>query len=358
LYTRPVAKAPDTLIKNGKPVFGTFFAAPEHLDIRGVRRPFASIPLPPFVTNSAIRSNLTCMFNSGRFICSAEFFGMFLFGFVEIVFWDMELRKKNAYRTLIGPRVHFIPYALQKGVSATFNRRRKLKIAWNRKKNSLTFMCRLKGDALRPDIQGAFTANLAAAPFSEVTCVLPAPVMRRCRAVYRFTAAIKGAFTVAARGKNGGQKETHSFSEGNMLFDMHRAYYKIRTKNEYAFGIGKADGQSIAFSIVSSSLEAANPDEYNENFLFVDGIPTLLPPVKITYPFGVAGKWIIQDTESMIDLSFSPVLSHSRTHSLFVLSTRYHLIFGTYNGVLLTRDGQQVVLRDFPGIVKKHVFRL
>jgi hypothetical protein len=333
--------------------------APARLDIRGLKRPFASLPFPCFVTNATIRSSLACMFNTGRFICSAEFFSAYLFGFAEIVFWDTEAKKKYAYRYFIGPRLHFIPYNLHEGVSGIFTKKRSLKIAWNRKKNRFAFACSFKGDAHRPDIQGAFTALLVSPKFGELTCVLPAPVMRRCRAVYRLTAAIKGTFNLKTRNAQLNQTETHTFSGENMLFDMHRAYYKFRTKNEYAFGIGRlADGRSLTFTIVSSSFAAVNPDEYNENSLFVDGKATPLPPVTITCPFGITQKWIIQDTESMIDLSFSPVSSHSRTHSLLVLTTRYHIIFGTYNGVLLTASGEEIVLRDFPGIVKKHVLRL
>jgi hypothetical protein len=361
LYTRSVTQAPDALIKNGSPVFGTFAGAPASLDIRGVRRPFASMPLPPFVTNVTIRSNMAFMFNTGRFLCSVDLFGAYLFTFVEIVFWDTETHRKAAFRSLVGPRARFIPDSLRRGIIVSYNRKRKFKLSWNRKRGVVTFTCNIKGDSHRPDIQGTFSADLRAPAFGEITCVLPAPVMRRCRAVFRLTAPIKGAFNFITRGKRRGeskQKNQHSFSGGAAMFDMHRSYYKFRTKNEYAYGMGKPDHREVAFSLVSTSLEAANSGEYNENFLFVDGKLTLLPPVKITCPFGMANKWVIQDTESMVDLSFSPLASHTRIQSLTVLSARYDLIFGVFTGVLLTQDGAEVALKDFPGIVKKHLLRL
>jgi hypothetical protein len=180
--------------------------------------------------------------------------------------------------------------------------------------------------------------------------------MRRCQAVHIISAPIKGAFNFSFR--ENPAIETYAFPDGVRFFEMRRAYYKIPTIHEYAYGLGKADNRAITFSIVSSSIDAANSGDYNENTLVVDGKLTALPPVKITCPFGITGKWIIQDTESMIDLSFTPSTSHSRTHSLFVLSTRYIVLFGTYNGVLLDQNGVQIVLKDFPGIAKKHVLRL
>ena len=358
LYTRTVTQAPDKLIKNGAPVFGTFAAAPEMLDIRGVRRPFASLPVPSILTNLLIRSNIACVFNMGQTMCSVDFFTGVLVGFIEIVFWNAEKRKKCAYRSLIAPWRRFIPYSLQKSAAASPNKKRKLRIAWNRKRGAFTFICSITGDSARPDVKGTFSAAIGSECGAEVTSVLPSPVMRRCKAAYKIAASIRGAFNFMPRAKNDAQKDSFAFTNGSMLFDMYRAYYKIPTVNEFAYGVGKIDARGVSFSIVSSSLDAADPGAYNENFLFIDGDITPLPPVKITYPFGIMGRWIIQDTESMVDLAFEPHGHHSRAHSLFVLSTRYNVLFGNFNGVLLTKNGDQIALKDFPGIVKKHVLRL
>jgi hypothetical protein len=358
LYTRTVTQAPEKLIKNGAPVFGTFSTAPELLDIRGVRRPFASLPLPAILTNLFIRSNIACVFNTGRSMCSVDLFTGVMFGFIEIVFWSSEKRKKCAYRALIAPWRRFIPYSLQKSAAKSLSSKRRLRVLWDRKRALFSFACSLTGDSARPDIKGAFSASLAQGSTLEVTSVLPSPVMRRCKAAHKICAPIKGVFTFTSRSKNGAQKDSQSFSDGVMLFDMYRAYYKIPTVNEFVYGVGKIDERDICFSIASSSLDAANPDKYNENFLFIDGEITPLPPVKITYPFGITRRWIIQDTESMVDLSFESEAYHSRTHSLFVLSTRYNVLFGNFSGVLKTKSGGQITLKDFPGIAKKHVLRL
>jgi hypothetical protein len=143
-----------------------------------------------------------------------------------------------------------------------------------------------------------------------------------------------------------------------MFLDIHRAYYKMRTKNEYAFGFSKIGERYISFCLAASTADAARPNDYNENFLFVSGKMTPLPSIKITYPFGVNGEWVIQDTESMVDLIFTPRSIYSRNHSVFVLTTRYRLIYGVFNGALVTKTGERIVLKDFLGITKKHLIRL
>lgn len=154
------------------------------------------------------------------------------------------------------------------------------------------------------------------------------------------------------------QPQTSSNLEGSVIFKSVRSYNKLWTKSREAWGMGKIQGRAVSFSISSSSLDAVNPDIYNENILFLEGELTPLPPVKITFPFGIAGKWIIQDTENMVDLSFTPISDHNRTVSLFVLRAQKHLMYGTFEGMLRTKDGEEIIIKDFPGVVRKLLMRL
>ncbi|MDR3284533.1 MAG: DUF2804 domain-containing protein [Treponema sp.] len=355
MYSRTITEAPEELIKNGKPIFGTFGTMPARLDIRGVEQPFSFPPLPAFLTNFQIRSNMSFMFNTRRIIGSIDFFSINLFGFAEVVLWDTETNRKYAYRTVVGPRRKFIPYNLWSGRCSTHRSGRLIKISWNRKEKRLSLTARLDGDSLRPTATLVLKAQLDSPLFSEAAAVIPAPVTRRCRAIYRLTAPISG--TVSLMPKTGDQLSIPA-NDGSALFDMHRAYYKLRTKSEYAYGFGKIGERHIAFSLADSTIEAMRPNEYNENFLFCGGKLTALPPVKITCPLGINGDWIIQDTKSMVDLVFTPRSVYSRMHSLVVLTTRYHSIYGAFNGVLLTKTGEKIVLKDFLGVTKKHLIRL
>jgi hypothetical protein len=355
MYSRTVAETPTELIQDGRPVFGTFASAPPNLDIRGVIQPFAAPPLPVFFSNLQIRSNMSFMFNTGRIIGAVDFFSINLFGFAEAVLWDIETRRKYAYRCVVGPRRGFIPYNLYNGRSSTHRGGRSMKISWNRKENHLSFSARIAGDSVRPGISVMLRAQLDSPVFSEAAVVTPAPVMRRCRAVYRLTAPVQGVIAIMPRRRD---TVTIPVSDGSALFDMHRAYYNSRAKNEYAYGFGKTGERHVAFSLAASTADAVRPNEYNENFLFYGGKMTALPPVKITYSLGIREDWVIQDTESMVDLVFTPRSVHSRANNLFVLTARYHVIYGAFNGVLLTKTGEKVVLKDFPGIAKKHLIRL
>ena len=147
-------------------------------------------------------------------------------------------------------------------------------------------------------------------------------------------------------------------SEGLGMMILNRAYYKFHSKSTTTYGIGNVKGKNVVFYLKTSNMDAADSDTYNSNMLVVDGKQTPLPPVYITHPFGFDKNWIIQDTESMIDLTFTPVSVNSRTLNLIAMRTSYYTMYGTFEGVLLDSNGEKIILKNFPGLLYKGMLRL
>ena len=124
------------------------------------------------------------------------------------------------------------------------------------------------------------------------------------------------------------------------------------------FGLYELDSKSICFSFWNTSQDSIDDDSYNNNLLSVDGEVTAMPPVKITHPFGIGKNWIIQDTESMVDLAFTPLSVTDRTVNIIVMRNTNSTIYGTFEGILLTKNGDRIVLKNCPGIVRKNLLRL
>jgi len=356
MYSRILSEPPKKLIKNGKPIFGTFINAPDKLDIRGVLRPFGVIPLPTFITDLRIRSNLSFTFDTDEYIGTIDFLDIRIFGHVEVVFFEKKSGRKLSYRSIIGPRRRLIPKKTDNGVCISFNKNRYIKISWDKKRGTINAVLNLKGDSVRPSVTAALCGNLNAEDAGVVASVLPAPIMRRCRATWLLSAPLEG--NISLHEKTDLTMPVKNDISGKVLFETVRAYYKLRSKRISSMATGFVKNHSISFAITSSNLEAVDQDAYNENVLFCDGVLTPLPPVKITYPFGIRGKWIIQDTENMVDLTFTPISDHLRILSVFVLRTQSHTIYGKFEGVIRTKDGEDIVLKDFSGIVKKQLMRL
>lgn len=353
MYTRQITNAPESIIMNGKPIFGTFFGIPKTCNLKNIKHPFTMSLLPKFITNLRLRRNATVFFLTKEYIGTIDVLDATWFGFTEINFWDKQTGRRLSYRSLI-PRRKIIPFNLDKGQCESFKKKRYFRIKWNHEENKFSFVFNIQGDSVRPFGQGTFMGSLAGEKNCEITSVLPAPVMRRCVAVYQnvipVTCGISTSSLVASI--------TPQNSNGLAFFSLRHAFYKLRTKSSELVAMGKVKDKDIVIRLYTSTQDPTDTLTYNENFLYVDGIPTPLPPVRITQPHGIMGMWVIQDTESMVDLFFKPASDTVRTLSIFVLRTEYHTISGICGGTLLTKEGEALVIKEMSAITKKHSLRL
>lgn len=356
LYTREIKTPPEKIVHNGKIAFGTYEGCLSRMDIRGVKTPFAGIPLPTFITNLRIQSSLTFLFNIGTYIGTVDFFDHKIFGFADIVFWNKESGRKIAYRSFMGPRRRLIPHNMQSGFCASFLRKRYIRISWDHQRDRLSLIFTLKGDAARPTAQAAFIAHYSDETMCEVTTIVPAPSKRRCSATYIATPAIHGSLSLGKTKRS--EAVTQEDLDGFGILSINRTYYNFHSVSEFITAAGEINGKKFAFQIFTTQENAVDSDNINGNILCVNGTCTPLPPVKITHPFGLSKKWVIQDVENMVDLTFIPHSDIRRDISFFVMKSQLRTIYGTFEGVIKTQDGEDILLHNFEGIAKNQLLRL
>ncbi len=341
-------------MKNAKPVFGTFTGHPSRLDIRGVQSPYSTLPLPLWITNLRIKSRLSVFFNLGPYIGCVDFFDAKIFGFSDVCFWNKETKQRFVYRSVMGPRKRFVPHNLNIGFTANYKKHRYARISWDRNRGMLSLIFNLKGNRVRPSSNGALIADTSSEEASELTLVMPSPIVRRCSAHYMQSVPLHGAITLDSNG----DIQTMNDSDGQAFFDMSRTYMKFHTKGEFLTGLGSVNGKQLVFRLQVSTQDAIERDRYNANAMFYGGDVTALPPVVITHPYGMMNTWFIQDTEGMVDLSFTPVSDNPNVISAFVLRSEYHTMYGTFEGTLVTGSGEKISFKSLAGITKKYMIRL
>ncbi len=353
MYTRELTAPPEKIIQDGKPVFGSFSAAPDRLDISDITNHFHDMPLLPVFSNFRIRANISFSFITDAYIGIVELLDVKYYDFAEIILWNRQTGKRHAYRSVFGMR-RLLSKNLKKAICSTYNQDRYVRISWDRSKSRLSLYFNIKGDSTKPSFTAAFLIKTDGPSYAEIFSVTPAPTKRRCAASLCGAGALKGSITNITTGAL--HKCTEEESSG--LFIYRRAYYKLRSKLEELTATGTYNGKKLSFHIAASSISAIDDAAYNENVLYTDNEITPLPPVKITHPFGIEGKWIIQDTESMIDLFFEPVSVNHRIDSMLILRSDYHIMYGMFSGDLKTKDGTLIHLKDFPGIIRKQSLRM
>lgn len=356
MYTRDVSEVPSRLIKNGKPVFGTFKGNVSCLDIRGVEAPFGGIPFPHFLSNFRIKSTLSLSFVLGEYLGTIDFFDFKVFGYAEVILWSKERKMKLAYRVFMGPRRRFIPHNIKSGFCISFNKNRYIRISWDYEKDRISFLFNLKGDGVRPSVRGAFRAPYSATCTQEVCSVIPAPTKRRCSATYTVNLMLHGSITLGEMKTL--PKVTEADANGYGILSINRTYYNFRSILEVVSACGKIGDDEFSFQIFSPVENAVDTDKYNANQIVLNGEITPLSPVTITYPMGITKQWVIQDFENMIDLTFTPNMSHFRDMAFFVVRAQTYNIFGKFEGVIKTKDGKDIVLHEFEGFAKHQMMRL
>jgi hypothetical protein len=350
LYTRELKPAPDYPVVNGVPSFGSYVGAFGHFDIRGMKRPFGDFPIPRFISGVRIMENMRFLFCDANNIGEIEIFNARYFSFMETTLWNRNTSKRIAYRRLVPPRVLKIPLSFDNGITACRVPGRFVKIHTRLQKGVIHADFDFIGSDFRPPFEGRLEMSLNAPGAASLSSLLPYKVKRRCLASYQHVAPLHGWL--------GTRYDDHQIKneEGIGFFDVRKAYYSLRTKSSNLIGMSRADGRLVSFQLGSSV--SGDASRYNDNVLFVDGRAWPLPPVRITRPYGVTGEWVIQDTESMVDLLFTPVSDSPRRLSAFVVRTDYHTVYGTFDGVLLTGDGEKIAIRSVPGIGKKIRLRI
>lgn len=350
MYTREMGPAPDYPVKNGKACFGSFNGAFGHFDIRGMKRPFGDLPLPVSFTNLRIMETLRFLFCDSENIGEIEIFNSSFFGFMETTLWNRKTGRRIAYRRIIPPGLTRIPRSFLNSVTACRSHRRYVRIHSRMQKSLIHVDFDFLGDSVRPPCEGRLEMNPSEHEGGECSFLVPYEVRRRCQGSYMATGPLHGWIST------GYDDRQISADLGVGFFDVRKTYLPLRSKSSTLVGMGRINGKLVSFHLANSL--SRDDYRYNDNVLFIDGRAWPLPPVKITRPWGVTGDWIIQDTESMIDLVFTPISDSSRALSALIVRTMYHTVYGAFDGVLLTGEGERVVLKNFPGIGKKVLLRI
>lgn len=350
MYVRRFDKAPDQIIKNGKAAFGTYSGVSPKLDICGMHAPYAGVPLPTFISRLRIKSRLNYIFSLDDYLGFIDFYDFKVFGMSQFILWSKKTGTKYVYHTVMKNPRRYIANETSKGRSACYKKGRNIKIAWgrNHKHNALTF--KLKGDATKPSIEGYCHSTIQDPFHTDAMFVNPSPASSRCSATWINTLSVKGKINF--------YNKSEYTSEGLSAMIMNRTYYKLRSSTTFALGLGTVKNKKVVFNIKTSTMDAANNDDYNENILVIDGEQTALPPVYITHALGIEKNWVIQDTEGMIDLTFTPLSVDQRTLNVIALRKVSNSIYGTFEGTLLTKDGDKLSFKGLPGIINKSNIRL
>lgn len=261
-----------------------------------------------------------------------EFFENFVFKAVHVVLFGKGGNKRSAF--LIFPSFRrFIPFGKDEGEIKFFSSGKGVLLKWARKKREFNVSLRFGKDGQNVNFSGNFSEK-----GEEMATFFCAKSSKSC--------SINRMVPLPLHVEEGDNRVLS-------LFCTSHFFAKKLSENIEIAAFGEIDGKPLVFHCETGSYDAEEANEYNNNFLSFGGKISALPAVCVTHPFGENGKWVVQDTENMVDISFSAQDSDEKMFDVLMIKKRVNSIFGTISGNLLTKSAYKLKLENVKAIVFK-----
>src|SRR6056297_3313580 len=131
------------------------------------------------------------------------------------------------------------------------------------------------------------------------------------------------------------------------VIDDHKGYYPYHMHYEWISGI-KNDKESgpIAFNIVDNQVVL--PDDYNENFIWINGEMHQLPPISVIKKSDTF--WLAKDAHGAVDIQFKIEDNYVKRITLPFFKANYRAPFGQISGFMKDLRGNKHSLKGTFGI--------
>jgi len=349
MYTREVLPPISSPVIDGNPVFGTWNRAFEKVDLLEIKRPYG-FPLPKFLKNYRIKEWQSFSADNDLFIMEALFCNLKLFRMAQVILYDKENGKKYIFRKIKLGTGWYLPVSLaNSSVDSSLP--------------SFFFRIHnwLDADTINLDIniaaarkKPALTVHLAYNVSSRN--VIPMAVslsISKKRSMYAYKALTPVAGDMVFSGKH------ISFAQEGCsgVFCDYKGFFPYRMNTTICSAAG-FDDEKRRFGFHIAENQTREKNKNNENALWLNGKLTLLPPVLITMPGSPDSKWVIQDVEGMVDLTFVPKEQSKSGSKLIIARIDFDIVLGYYNGMLVNSDGEQIQIKNLLGIGEKLYLRV
>lgn len=139
------------------------------------------------------------------------------------------------------------------------------------------------------------------------------------------------------------------------IIDDHKGFYPYKLHYDWVTGFQRLDAhQTLAFNLTKNQV--TDPQAYNENWLWVNGVKHPLPPVEFNQVS--AFVWKIKDLHGLVDLEMEIVEQLQIKQQLIVASADYRAVFGVFKGKLKDSQGQWHAVNEVYGMGEDKTYRM
>jgi hypothetical protein len=352
MYTREIQAPVDTPVKNGKPIAGTWARPFARVDLHEIEHPFP-VPLPAWMCDFRIKEWQSFIIQNDEIYFETFVANLKFFRFIETAFFDKKSGNTPIrYFDCFPLSFWNIPASLWD--SAVVCRAPGYFITIHDWLDAAIIKLDVNIEPLggNPSINGLFELYAD----SKTNTPLAVNMLfseERCVYTYKTLCPVRGNLKL-------GENKDFSFRRENTagVFRDCKGIFPYITNHSWVTGFGPdKDNRLTGFSLGEGTARGANKD--NENALWVDGVLTPLPPVRITQSGGSEDDWVIEDVEGMVDLTFTPAAQTEITgFNLIVSKAELLNPTGKFNGFIMNKDGEKIIIDKLSGCAERLYLRL
>jgi hypothetical protein len=165
----------------------------------------------------------------------------------------------------------------------------------------------------------------------------------------------KGMFTATGELWLGEELVSFTAPTGVAFLDHHKGTYPYVMCWDWVTTGGVVDGRRIGLNLTRN--DSTDPVRYNENVLWCDGTPHLLPPVTFSRVEGSPERWTVADSEGRVEVGFEVDVDGRVDVNALVVRSRYRGPFGRFSGSVGLDDGSRVSLDGLFGMAEDFYLR-
>jgi hypothetical protein len=349
MYTREILPPIASPVEDGNPIIGTWSKAFERVDLQEIRKPYG-FPLPRWVRDLRIKEWQSFSAYDDFFSLEALFCNVKMYRMAQIFLYDRKNEKTFFFRKIKPGTGWRLPVSLANSSLGSRSSDFFFRIHSWLDADTVKLDMNIESTKKHPSLTVHLAYNIKSRDISPMAVslgFLPPRIMY----AYKTLSPVRGDMVFS--GKHISMRQDTCSG----VFCDYKGFFPYRMHTTICSAAGNIEEKRrFGFHIAENQTKENNKN--NENAMWINGKLTPLPPVLITMPNSPDEKWVIQDVEGMVDLTFTPKEQKISGKRLFITSTEFNVTLGFYNGMLVNSDGEQINIKNLMGMGEKLYLRV
>jgi hypothetical protein len=340
--------APEAIVADGQFALGRFGTPFRKLNMLDVVRPF-HYRIPRIVKSWRLKEWQAFQFGDKRWFFFASLYNAKVCSMVLFIAYDRETKRKYVVRRLLPGSFFRFADSLSGSDVYYHGARTLLESACDYDSGTIQLSIVRGSRKAERRFSGRFRFSCTPKVSAPNVVCLPLSLNRAMYST-KILMPMEGEFSL------GGESFRFEGPDSMGILDDHKGYYPYQLRYDWVTGFGAdAKGRRVGFNLTDNQVK--DQVRYNENCLWINNKVWPLPPVKVTRPQGPTGEWIIQDTEGMVDLVFTPELKNDVRFNLGIIESDYNGPLGSFRGFIKNGEGEKIQAELLYGAGEKEYLR-